>query len=139
MPYDEEEPWLEHIPSDGIVPGNRYSHVVAGEGRVVAISGQVALDGRGNVVGKGDAAAQARQVFENLKRCLAAGDATFAEVAKLTIYVTDVAFLPEVWRVRDTYIDPELPPASTAVQVVALYRPEFMVQVEALAITPYGH
>ncbi|MFI0900256.1 RidA family protein [Streptomyces sp. NPDC020983] len=137
MPDESDEPWLEHVPADGLAPGDGYSHVVVGEGQLVAVSGQVALDGDGNVVGKGDAAAQARQVFENLRRCLAAGGATFAEVSRFTVYVTDIAILPEVWRVRDAYVDTANPPASTAVQVSALYRPELMVQVEALALIPW--
>ncbi|MER5960478.1 RidA family protein [Streptomyces sp. NPDC056121] len=128
---------LTYIPPDGVAPGNGYSHVVVGEGRLVVISGQVALDEQGNVVGKNDAAAQARQVFENLRRCLAAGGATFAEVAKFTIYVTDVAILPEVRAARDAYIDTARAPASTAVQVAALYRPELMLEVEALAVIPW--
>ncbi|MFB7198242.1 RidA family protein [Streptomyces sp. NPDC056240] len=128
---------LTYIPPDGVAPGNGYSHVVVGEGRLVVISGQVALDEQGNVVGKNDAAAQASQVFENLRRCLAAGGATFAEVAKFTIYVTDVAILPEVRAARDAYIDTARAPASTAVQVAALYRPELMLEVEALAVIPW--
>ncbi|MPY59248.1 RidA family protein [Streptomyces spongiae] len=128
---------LTHIPPDGVAPGNGYSHVVVGEGRLVVISGQVALDEKGNVVGEGDAAAQARQVFENLRRCLAAGGATFADVAKLTFYVTDVAVLPEVRVARDAHIDTARPPASTAVQVAALFRPELLLEVEALAIVPW--
>jgi enamine deaminase RidA (YjgF/YER057c/UK114 family) len=128
---------LDHIPPDGVLPGNGYSHVVVGEGRLVVISGQVALDAKGNVVGEGDAAAQARQVFENLQRCLAAGGATFADVAKLTYYVTDIAVLPEVRAARDACIDTARPPASTAVQVAALIRPELLLEVEALAIIPW--
>lgn len=131
---EAEETMLEHIPPDGVAPGNGYSHVVVGEGRLVVISGQVALDAEGNVVGEGDAAAQAHQVFENLQRCLAAGGATFADVAKLTFYVTDIAVLPEVRTARDARIDTARPPASTAVQVAALVRPELMIEVEALAI-----
>lgn len=134
---ESEEGMLEHIPPDGIAPGNGYSHVVVGEGRLVVISGQVALDAKGNVVGEGDAAAQARQVFENLRRCLAAGGATFADVAKLTYYVTDIAVLPEVRAARDAHIDTARPPASTAVQVAALFRPELLLEVEALAVIPW--
>lgn len=137
MSDESEEAMLTYIPPDGVAPGNGYSHVVVGEGRLVVISGQVALDEQGNVVGKNDAAAQARQVFENLRRCLAAGGATFAEVAKFTIYVTDVAILPEVRAARDAYIDTARAPASTAVQVAALYRPELMLEVEALAVIPW--
>lgn len=137
MSDESEETMLTHISPDGVAPGNGYSHVVVGEGRLVVISGQVALDEQGNVVGENDAAAQARQVFENLRRCLAAGGATFAEVAKFTFYVTDVAILPEVRAARDAYIDTARAPASTAVQVAALYRPELMLEVEALAVIPW--
>ncbi|WP_307717677.1 RidA family protein [Streptomyces sp. V4I23] len=128
---------LSHIPPNGVAPANGYSHVVVGEGRLVVISGQVALDAKGHVVGEGDAAAQACQVFENLRRCLAAGGATFADVAKLTYYVTDIAVLPEVRAARDAYVDTARPPASTAVQVAALFRPELLLEVEALAVIPW--
>lgn len=133
-PDEPKKALLTHIPPAGVAPANGYTHVVVGEGRLVVISGQVALDEQGNMVGEGDAAAQARQVFENLRRCLAAGGATFADVAKFTFYVTDVAVLPEVRIARDAHIDTARPPASTAVQVAALYRPELLLEVEALAI-----
>lgn len=126
---------LTHIPApDGVAPGTGYTHVVTGTGRLVAVSGQVALDERGEVVGEGDPAAQARQVFENLRRCLAAAGAGFEDVVKLTYFITDVAYLPAVRAVRDAYIDAERLPASTAVQVAALFRPELVLEVEALAL-----
>ncbi|WP_406100132.1 RidA family protein [Streptomyces sp. NBC_01013] len=128
---------LSHHLPEGVAPAQGYSHVVMGEGRLVVISGQVALDEKGNVVGEGDPAAQARQVFENLGRCLAAGEATFADVAKLTFYVTDIGFLPAVRAARDAHVDVKRPPASTAVQVTALVRPELLIEVEALAIIPW--
>ncbi|OKJ78267.1 RidA family protein [Streptomyces sp. CB02460] len=127
---------LTHIPPNGVAPAQGYSHVVTGEGRLVVISGQVALDENGDVVGEGDPSAQARQVFENLARCLAAGGATFADVAKLSYFVTDVAFLPAIRAARDVHVDVRRPPASTAVQVAALYRPELLIEVEALAVVP---
>jgi enamine deaminase RidA (YjgF/YER057c/UK114 family) len=61
-------------------------------------------------------------VFENLRRCLAAAGLSFDEVIKLTYYLTDMAHLPTVRTVRDEFIDTARPPASTAVQVVALTR-----------------
>ncbi len=126
---------LTHIPApDGVAPGTGYTHVVTGTGRLVAVSGQVALDERGEVVGEGDPAAQARQVFENLRRCLAAAGASFEDVVKLTYFITDVAYLPAVRAVRDAYIDAERLPASTAVQVAALFRPELVLEIEALAL-----
>ncbi|MEU3351811.1 RidA family protein [Streptomyces sp. NPDC037389] len=126
---------LTHVPApEGVLPGNGYTHVVMGAGRFVALSGQVALDERGEVVGEGDPAAQARQVFENLRRCLVAAGATFDDVVKLTYYVTDIAHLPAVREARDAYVGTARPPASTAVQVAALFRPELLLEVEAFAL-----
>src|SRR3954451_6694941 len=102
---------------DGVAPGRGYTHVVMGPGRVVAVSGQVGVDAEGNVVGVDDPAAQARQVFDNLARCLAAAGAGFENVIKLTYYVVDIAVLPVVREARDHYIDLDRAPASTAVQV----------------------
>lgn len=125
---------LSHPKPDGVAPGNGYSHVVTGPGRWVAIAGQVALDANAELVGPGDAAAQARQVFANLDACLKAAGATFAQVVKLGIYVTDLAVLPAIRTARDEYVDTANPPASTAVQVVALFRPDVLLEIEAFAI-----
>lgn len=126
---------LTHIQTpQGVAPGNGYSHVVWGEGRFVAISGQIALDENGDLVGPGDPAAQAAQVFGNLRRCLAAAGAGFEDVVKLTYFVTDVGILPAVREARDACIDVTRPPASTAVQVAALFRPELLLEVEAFAL-----
>jgi enamine deaminase RidA (YjgF/YER057c/UK114 family) len=127
---------LDHITPAGVAPGNGYTHVVAGTGRLVAISGQIAFDETGQLVGPGDADEQARQVFENLRRCLTAAGATFDNVAKLTYFVTDTAWLPAIRRVRDTFVDTAQPPASTAVQVASLVRPELLMEIEALAVIP---
>src|SRR5499427_11105041 len=85
----------------GVTPGPGYSHVVTGSGQMVAVSGQVAIGENGQLVGPGDPSAQARQVFENLRRCLAAAGLSFGEVIKLTYYLTDAAHLPAVRAVRD--------------------------------------
>ncbi|MDJ1132703.1 RidA family protein [Streptomyces iconiensis] len=128
---------LTHIPTpDGLAPGNGYSHVVQGEGKFAAISGQIALDADGEVVGVGDPDAQARQVFANLARCLEAAGATFADVVKLTFFVTDLAVMPALRTARDAHIDTGHPPAGTAVQVVSLVRPELLMEVEAFALLP---
>ena len=107
---------------------------MTGTGRLVAISGQVALDADGAVVGAGDAAAQARQVFENLRRCLAAAGAGFADVIKLTYFVTDVAYMPAIRAARDEVLGTDPLPASTAVQVAALVLPDLLLEIEALAL-----
>ncbi len=127
---------LTHIPApEGVAPGRGYTQVVTGSGRLVAISGQVAFDEHGEVVGTGDPQAQARQVFENLRRCLAAAGASFDDVIKLTYFVTDVAHMPAVRAVRDEFLGTGPLPASTAVQVAALVFPELVLEIEALALT----
>src|SRR5689334_15422653 len=125
---------LSYPKPEGVAAGNGYSHVVTGPGRWVAIAGQVALDAAGEIVGVGDPEAQARQVFANLAACLEAAGATFADVVKLNFYVTDIGVLPAVRVARDAYVDTANPPASTAVQVVGLFRPELVLEVEAYAV-----
>ncbi|AEW98982.1 RidA family protein [Streptantibioticus cattleyicolor] len=126
---------ITHITApEGIAPGNGYAHVVTGTGRLVVVSGQVALDAHGEIVGADDPAAQARQVFENLRRALAAAGATFDDVVKLTYFVTDVAHLPAIRAARDEFVDTTRPPASSAVQVAALFRPGLLLEAEALAL-----
>jgi enamine deaminase RidA (YjgF/YER057c/UK114 family) len=113
-----------------------YSQIVevpAGS-RLVYISGQVAVDKAGNVVGKGDFRAQAVQVFENLKAALAAADATFADVVKLNYYVLDAGQVQTLRDLRDQYVNTPAPPASTLVEVRRLAREEFLLEVEAVAV-----
>jgi enamine deaminase RidA (YjgF/YER057c/UK114 family) len=123
-----------HVSPHGLTPGTGYSHVVSAAGRLVVVSGQVALDDQGEVVGADDARVQSEKVFENLGLALAAGGATFADVVKLTYFVLDVAILPTVREVRDRYVDTERPPASSAFQVGALFRSDLLLEVEALAV-----
>lgn len=118
----------------GVAPATAYAHVVTGTGRFVAVSGQLALDEDGGLVGEGDPAAQARQVFENLRRCLAAAGAGFDDVIKLTYFVTDMAHLPAVRAARAEHIPQDRLPAASAVQVAALVRPEFLMEIEAFAV-----
>ncbi|MFI9331505.1 RidA family protein [Kitasatospora sp. NPDC052868] len=122
----------------GVSPGRGYTNVVTGTGRLVMVSGQVALDEHRELVGAGDPEAQAKQVFENLRRCLAAAGAGFQDVVKLTYFVTDIAHLPAVRAARDTVMDPARLPASSAVQVSALFMPELLLEVEAFALVPEG-
>jgi enamine deaminase RidA (YjgF/YER057c/UK114 family) len=127
---------LEHVMApDGVAAGRGYSQVVTAQGRLVVVSGQIAQDENGELVGPGDPAAQARQVFENLGRCLAHVGAGFGDVVKLTFFVLDVADLPAVRAARDAVIDTTRPPASTAVQVAALFAPGYLLEVEAWAVT----
>jgi enamine deaminase RidA (YjgF/YER057c/UK114 family) len=116
---------------------NGYSHLAkVKRGAPVFIAGQVALDTSGHLVGLGDFRAQARQVFDNLKSAVEAAGGAFSNIVKLNVYITDRARLPEYREVRDQFIDVSNPPTSTAVQVAALFRPEFLIEVEAVAVLP---
>ena len=106
-------------------------------GNVVFIAGQVSLDKSGNVVGKDDFRAQAQQVFENLKAAIEAAGGTFHDVVKLNSYFLDFSQIAAFREVRDQYINVKNPPTSTAVQVSRLFRPEFLLEVEAIAVV--GH
>jgi enamine deaminase RidA (YjgF/YER057c/UK114 family) len=114
-----------------------YSQVgVVSGGTLVFIAGQVALDRSGNVIGKDDFRAQAQQVFENLKSAVEVAGGTLNDVIKLNTYFLDSSHLPQFREVRDRYINLSQPPASTAVQVSKLFRPEFLIEVEAVAVVP---
>ena len=108
--------------------------VVASGGSTLYIAGQVALDREGKLVGPGDFAAQTTQVFRNLVAALEAGGATARDLVKLNTFVTDLSGLPDFRRVRDQFLDPAHAPTSTLVQVTRLFRPEFLIEIEAIAV-----
>ena len=111
-----------------------YTHVVevpAGA-RTVYIAGQVAFDQARQVVGAGDMAAQTEQVFRNLQAALAAAGASFADVVKMTTYVTDMGQAAVIRAARARYFGDTLP-ASTLVGVTALAHPDLMVEIEVIA------
>jgi reactive intermediate/imine deaminase len=113
-----------------------YSHVVeVNSGRTIYIAGQVALDKSGNVVGKGDFAAQTNQVFENLKLALVSVGATFDNVVKINTYVTDMSHIQTLRDIRAKYYSKNAP-ASTLVQIGKLAREELMIEIEAVAVLP---
>jgi len=96
------------------------------------ISGQTSVDGKGQVTGKGDAKIQAEQVFKNLEKILKSQGASWDNVLKTTIYLTDIRHMNVVQEVRAKYIKRGYP-ASTLLVVSGLARPEFLVEVEAVA------
>lgn len=112
-----------------------YSHVVeVSGGKMVYVSGQLAFDKDGNMVGKADFRAQAKQVYENLKAALQAVGATFEDVIKLNTYLTDMSQLVVLREVRAEYLTSKTPPVSTTVEVHKLAREEAMIEIEAVAV-----
>lgn len=120
-----------------LAPPAGFSHVaeVTG-GKLVFLSGQVALDRSGNLVGPNHLPVQTTQVFENLRAGLEAAGTDFAHVVKLTFYLTDISRIGIVREVRDRFVDPRHPPASTAVEIRRLVREEFLIEVDAVAAVP---
>jgi enamine deaminase RidA (YjgF/YER057c/UK114 family) len=113
-----------------------YSQVVVATGsRMVFVAGQVALDREGNLVAPGDVVGQARQAFANLRAAIEAAGASIADVAKITWYVVGYRseLLPELAAARNGVFDGHAP-ASTLVGVGALAQPQFLVEVEAVAV-----
>ena len=128
---------IDHLNPGTMQPPTGYSYVVRATGsQIVHVSGQVAIDGQGRVVGEGDLALQGEQVFENLRTCLAAAGAGFKDVVKLTTYV--VNYKPEdratIGALRQRYLGTEGPPASTLVGVQALALPSLLIEIEAVAV-----
>ncbi len=114
-----------------------YTQVVeTAGGRTIYIAGQVAMDAAGNLVGAGDLAAQTRQVFENLKAALESVGGNFSHVVKFTIFMLNVSQVQIVRDIRDEYVNTQSPPASTLVGVTALFRPEYVIEIEAIAVIP---
>ena len=114
-----------------------YTQVVEVTGsKMLYLSGQVAIDPVGQIVGVGDLYAQTQQVFENLKAGLAAAGATFEHVVKLQLFLLDITQIQIVRDVRDRYVNTQSPPASTAVEVRRLFRDELLIEIDAIAALP---
>ena len=122
-------------PELGPPPG--YSQVVeVRAGRIVFIAGQTALDTSGALVGKGDIAAQADQVFRNLSAALGAVGCTAAHLVKLTVFLRDMDDLGAYREARNRFfasVSPPAAPAVTLVEVSKLYGPDFLIEIEAIA------
>ena len=121
------------INPEGLIKPTGYTHAVI-SGNTLYISGQVSVNEKGEVVGKGDLKAQVTRVYENLKICLQAAGATFDDIVKMNTYI--VNYQPEqisiLREVRARYLSKEHPPASTLVGVQALVNPDYLIEIEAV-------
>ncbi len=116
-----------------------YSHVAEidlGNCKMLIISGQVALDTQGNLVGKDNLAKQTEQVFINLKNCIANSGGTMNHVVKFGFYMRDATQIAAVRTIRDKFINISKPPASTLVEVSRLFRDDILIEIEATVIIP---
>ncbi|MGH7772318.1 MAG: RidA family protein [Candidatus Binatia bacterium] len=115
-------------------PRPRYTQGILTEGgRMLFIAGQTAVDEKGNVVGKGDIEAQAKQVLENMKKVLEAGGGSFANLVKTTTYITDITYREGLNKVRREYYK-DAPPTSTLIVVKGLANADYLLEIEGIAV-----
>ena len=113
-------------------PVRAYSHGIR-NGNILHMAGQVPLDREGKLVGKGDIKAQAEQVYVNLKGVVEAAGGTLANIAKITTFTTNRAYRAAISEVRAKYF-PTDPPASTFLVITSLAEPDFLLEIEAIAV-----
>jgi reactive intermediate/imine deaminase len=121
------------ISSDKIakVPGAPYSACTKA-GNLVFVAGMVALDAKGEIVGRGDIRAQTRQVLDNVQAVIEAAGAKMSDIAKTTVYITDLANFAAMNEVYKTYFASD-PPARATVKA-DLVNKEFLVEIDAFAV-----
>ncbi len=123
-------------PSTVAPPVSNYSHVAVadlGSAKLLHLAGQVALDKAGTLIGAGDITQQTEQIFANIGAILAAHNATMHHVVKMTYYYTDMHHRSAVAAVRDRYL-PQPGPPSTAVAVSSLALPEWLLEIDVVAV-----
>ena len=107
---------------------------VDGAQSIVFAAGQTGVSADGEVLAVGDLEGQTRLAFENLRTVLQDAGASFDDVVKVTLYLTDITKIRDAARVRDEFIDTARPPASTAIGVAELALPDLMIEVDAIAV-----
>jgi enamine deaminase RidA (YjgF/YER057c/UK114 family) len=123
-------------PPGAAVPFGAFSNAAwQPNGRVLHISGQVGVDEDWNLVGPGDMVAQSRQTLENIQTILRSVGGEMDDIVSVIVYVTEMEPLMAVHEVRKQYFS-EPYPASTLVQVAALVKPEFLIEISAVAVIP---
>ena len=117
----EPDPYAPYLLSQGIQAGN-----------LVFISGQAGYDENGKIV-EGGFLAQGRRAFKNLERALKSGGLEFGNIAKVTIFVTDMGNFADVVSLRREFFSAPYP-ADSIIEVKALYTPEALIEIEAIAV-----
>lgn len=119
-------------------PPHGYSQVIKyeGSGKMIFISGQVAADISGKIIGIGSLEEQAHQTFANIKNGLEAAGGGMEHIVKLNNYLKEISQIQVVRRVRDMYINIQFPPASTTIQTV-FDDENLLIEIDAIAIIPF--
>ena len=130
---------VELLSPEGLHKNPAYSQLAVLEGnfRTIYIGGQNAVDKNGNLIGKGDIEAQAKQVLQNLETALQAGGGTFENVIKWNVYLLQGQSVEKAFKVFQGAIGKlKTPPLVTGIFVAALANPDFLLEVEAIAVVP---
>ena len=109
--------------------------MVQGDGRIVHLKGQVALDREGRIVGEGDMCAQLRQVLENIRAVLGSMGGTMGDILSLVHYTTDIEAFMKAGDVRQAFFAAPFP-VTTTVEVQRLYDPALLIEIAAIAEIP---
>ena len=130
---------VRYNPSSGWPRNGRvFNHgVVAPQGRTLYMTGQVAWDSEGRLVGDGDCAAQLRQCFMNVESILAAVGGRLEDIVSLTIFFLDRGDLPVIQKIRAEKFTAETAPASILIQTPGLVVPELLVELVPVAVIPH--
>jgi enamine deaminase RidA (YjgF/YER057c/UK114 family) len=126
-------PSQQYLNPEGMSRPRGYTQAVK-VGNTVYIAGQVSAGPDGNVVGKGDPEAQARQVWRNIEAAVKSAGGTLQNVVKTTTYVTSINYAAAVRKVREELYQSSNPPTSTLLVVAGLASPDYMVEIEAIAV-----
>jgi 2-iminobutanoate/2-iminopropanoate deaminase len=128
-------PQIERYCAKGVFDPPNYSQAVkvSGAQTILFLAGQVAYDDKGNPAHRGDFAGQARAVFQAIKAQVEAGGGTVQSIVKLNTYLTDIRHRADLAPVREEFLGKKSP-ASTLVAVAALAHPDWLIEVEAIAV-----
>lgn len=130
---------VQHLNPEGLHRSPAYSQavVVSGPARTIYVGGQNAVNAAGEVVGKGDFQAQTRQILKNIEACLAAAEAGFEHVIKWTILVVPGQSFQDGYAAFQEFVgDIANPPLITAAVVAGLAHPDYLAEIDAIAVVP---
>ena len=118
-------------------PNGHFSHAttIEARGRLVFVSGMTARAADGSITGLGDVEAQTRQVCDNLRAAMEAAGGTLRDICRVDVYVRNMEHFDTIHKVRREYFEPPLP-ASTMVEVNKFTSPDYLIEINAIAVIP---